>query len=274
MTPEEYKWQVNLVRDRHEYLNLSYEQAEKIYAYEQDKGLYSEKHYFSAWEEFDYELTTYQEILTDEQLRIYEPLLRSSIERYKQDLKEGDDLKAREIAYNEELINYYETQFLPDFFTDHYLDISLLLHEKVKINYLKAEYKNFLNDTKKEILTSHFRHCRTFKPNELKAALLRHKILHILPDYAAFKYRTDEAAKAVANYLQSKVDYLPQKTEQLITRKFNELNEFHDANFKKHYGEMVDGWHVILDKSTPEEVKEHRVMTLLLLDKNQYASNE
>ena len=44
-------WHVNLVQGRYQYLNLTYEQAEKIYKYEQDKDTYSDKHFFSAWEE-------------------------------------------------------------------------------------------------------------------------------------------------------------------------------------------------------------------------------
>jgi hypothetical protein len=51
MTTEDYQWHINLVKDRNYVLNLTFEQAEQVYKYEEDKRLYSEKHYFSAWEE-------------------------------------------------------------------------------------------------------------------------------------------------------------------------------------------------------------------------------
>ena len=37
MTPEEYQWHINLVKDRHQALDLTFEQAEKVYKYEQEK---------------------------------------------------------------------------------------------------------------------------------------------------------------------------------------------------------------------------------------------
>jgi len=269
MTTEEYKWYVNLVRDRYQYLNLTYDQAEKVYKYEQDKDTYSDKHYLSSWEEWDFELTTFREILDNEQQKNYETFHKENIQRYEQSLAEQDNKTTNEIAYLEELINFYETHLLPDFFEDHFLQFGWLLTDRAKIEYFKAEYKRFINDTKKEILASHFRHNRAFKPNELKASLLRHKLSCIFPDYTSFKHKMDEPTKAVANYLKIKLQYLPKETEELLTRKFKELKEFSDENFKKHYGD-VRGWHVVVGQLTPEEEKEHRILTVLLLDREKY----
>jgi hypothetical protein len=269
MTPEEYQWHINLVKDRHHALNLTFEQAEKVYKYEQDKDTYSEKHYFSTWEEWDYELSAFKEILNEEQFKNYETFLNESIRRYEQNLIELDNEKTNEIAYHEEQIKFYETQFLPDFFKDPFLRFGLLLNDKAKIEYLRTEYKRFLNDTKKEILTSHFRHNRTFKPNELKVALLRHKLSYFFPDYSYFKHQMDEPTKAVAHFLNSKLRYLPDNIEELLTRKFSELKDFNEKIFKKYYSD-TRGWHVVIGQSTEEEEKEYRVMTLLLLDEEKY----
>jgi len=270
MTPEEYKWYVKLVQDRNHNLNLTFEQAEKVYKHEQDKNTYSEKHYFSAWEEWDYELTIFKEILNEEQFKNYETFLKENIQRYEQSLVELDSERINEIAYNEELINFYETQFLPDFFKDPFLlTFGWLSADKAKIDYLRTEYKNYLNDTKKSILTSHFRHHRTFKPKELKLSLLQHKLSYIFPNYTSFKHEMDKPTLAVAHYLKTKFQYLPDTLDDLLTRKYNELKEFNDANFKKYYGE-IRGWHVVVGQITPEEEKEHRAMTLLLLDKEKY----
>lgn len=61
MTPEDYKWNINLVKDRNYALNLTFEQAEEVFKFEQSKSSYSEKFYFSTWEELDYELSTFYE---------------------------------------------------------------------------------------------------------------------------------------------------------------------------------------------------------------------
>src|SRR6185312_5478736 len=102
MTPEEYEWYINLVKDRHHALDLTFEQAEKVYKYEQEKDTYSEKHFFSAWEEWDYELTTFKEILDAEQFKNYENFLKENIQRYEESLIEQDKEKDKEIAYYEE----------------------------------------------------------------------------------------------------------------------------------------------------------------------------
>ena len=143
MTPEEYKWYVKLVQDRNHNLNLTFEQAEKVYKHEQDKDTYSQKHYFSAWEEWDYELTIFKEILNEEQFKNYETFLKENIQRYEQNLVELDSERINEIAYNEELINFYETQFLPDFFKDPFLlTFGWLSADKAKIEYPVLDRKS------------------------------------------------------------------------------------------------------------------------------------
>ena len=199
----------------------------------------------------------------------YETFLNENIHRYEQSLVEQDTEKRNDIAYHEELINFYETQFLPDFFKDPVVRFGWLLNDKAKIEYLRTEYKRFLNDRKKEILTSHFRHNRTFKPNELKASLLRHRLSYILPDYGYFKSRMDEPTKAIAHFLNTKLRYLPDNIEELLTRKFKELNDFNETHFKKYYTD-TRGWHVVVGQLTDEEEKQHRTMTLVLLDEKKY----
>ena len=269
MTNEEYQWHINLIKDRYNALNLTFEQAEKIYTYEKDKDIFSEKSIFSAWEEWDYELTIFRDILNAEQFNNYEVSLKEIIKHYEQTLIQQDKEDTNEILYFEELINYYETRFLPDIFNTSILRFSFLQNDKSKIEYLKTEYNRFLNDTKKELLSNHFRYNRTFKPNELKVALLRHKLSYYIPNYNHFKYMMDEPTKAVALYLYSKLQNLPENIEEIINRKFHELKEFCNELYKKHYTNS-EGWHVVIAKNSAEEEKEFRIMTYLLLDEQKY----
>ena len=270
MTPEDYKWHINLVKDRHHALDLSFEQAEQIYQYEQDKDTYSQKHYFSVWEEWDYEISSFRQILTAKQLEGYEEYMNQNIKRHEQWLIEQDKEGTNEIAYNQELLTYYENEFLPDLFKDTFIFSFPKLHtDKIKIEFLKSEYRVFLNDRKKQILTEHFRHNRLFKPNELKAALLRHKLSYLWPDYSFFKHSCDEATRAVIDYVKKTIKQFPEQTEKLLSKKIDELKIFNDENFKKYHSD-TRGWHVIVGQLTAEEEKEHRVMTLLLLDNEKY----
>jgi len=225
--------------------------------------------FFSEWEYWDYELTTFKEILTDDQIKTYEKFVKENIERYEQSLIDQDKDRSNEIACHGALVNYYETQFLPELEKDPFLRFGWLSADKTKIEYLKEEYKRFLNDTKKAILTSHFRHNRKFKPTELKVSLLRRKLSCLIPDYSSFKHQMDEPTKAITDYLKSKIRKFPDKTEELLTRKLAESKEFSAANFKKHYGD-IQGWHVILEPLTAEDEREDGIMSLLLFDKEKY----
>jgi hypothetical protein len=270
MTTEEYQWHIKIVKGRYEYLDLSFEQAEKVFKYEQDRDTYSDSHYFSVWEEFDYEYSAFREILGEEQFILYGIAQKESIKRLEQDLIEHDNSLAKEISYHTELHVFYETKFLPDFFRD-----PLLIHlrpisgDYPKLVYVKAEYKKFLNDSKKKILVNHFRFNRIFKPNELKLSLMQHKLYCMFPDYALFKAHADEPTKAILDYLVVRFRNIPERTSAFLSGKFKELREFNDACFKKHFGE-VSGWHTELRRPTNEEEREDQSMRLMLLDKDRY----
>ncbi|MCH5691065.1 hypothetical protein LWM68_46690 [Niabella sp. W65] len=82
-----------------------------------------------------------------------------------------------------------------------------------KIKYLKASYRFFLSETRKEILTQHFRHNRDYAPNQLKNELVRHRLSYILPGVSDFKRNADEPTLAMAHYLIAKLKQLPEDAE-------------------------------------------------------------
>ena len=57
---------------------------------------------------------------------------------------------------------------------------------------------------KEAILTNHYRHYRLFKPKKIQAALLRHRLSCLLPDYRYFKYSADDPTKAAIIYVSCK----------------------------------------------------------------------
>ncbi|MFC4262648.1 hypothetical protein ACFOWM_07155 [Ferruginibacter yonginensis] len=277
MTPQEKEidnWKFEAIRSRfHAFygINLTIEQAKEINVFEQEKSIYSEKYYFSIWEEWDYELSTFKKILKPEQFAIFEQNVKNTVENYQQSLIEQDIENLKEIEFNKAAIQYYEEQFLQDFFKDPALYSFIWLSaDKAKIEFLKAEYKKFLNESKKQILIDHFRHNRLFKPNELEASLLRHKISYLWPDYFSFKSQMDEPTKAMSEYLLRKLKYFIEKYDELIVNKLEGLQIFHKNNFEKYHDKRNESLHIVFRKTNSDEEKENRVMSLLLLDQEKY----
>ena len=90
MKPEEYKWYIKLVKERFGHLNLTFEQAEKVYLHEKEEMIPSEKHFFSAWEKWDFDLSSFRKILDKKQLQIFEKGHQENIKRYEKSLVEND----------------------------------------------------------------------------------------------------------------------------------------------------------------------------------------
>ena len=100
--------------------------------------------------------------MTDEQFPVFEKHCLEAVEAYCQQLINEDENCLNEIEFFKEKIKYYKEQFLPGLFKDLYFSSLLQLSgERAKLDFLKAEYKNYLNNSKREILTNHFRQYRT-----------------------------------------------------------------------------------------------------------------
>ncbi|WP_138990309.1 hypothetical protein [Larkinella sp. C7] len=274
ITPEDPDWLIKLVQERYAFCNPDLAQAERIHHYEQDKRLSSKDTYFSQWEEWDFEWATFKDILADEQFERYEANLKTRIRSYEESLVQEDNGKLGEIAYNQSLLTNYE-KILPDFFSPRsLLKLTGLFQEESKIAFLKAEYKRYLNEMKVRLLVEHFRFARTLMPNLLKITLLQHQFDYLWPDYFYFKHRMDEPTKATANYLKGKLYHIDDKVYHFIQEKFDELKSLNQENYKKYLGERPAVGSLTYGPSTPEDLREHQLMSLLLLDENKYGWRE
>lgn len=258
MSLKESKYQLNQVLSKYNFLNLTAKQADLISTFEEEKDIFSRKHFFSVWELWDYELTVFQGILHPEQLQLYEVFIQDTKKTYEKTLIEEDKEIAYGIVQCEELIGFCESEFLPGLFKDPFLVYTWISAEFSKIDYLKKEYQKFLNDSKKALLINHFRHNRIFKPNLLKSALLKHKLSCILADYDSFKQQMDKPTLAIAAFLEEKACYMPDDLQALLASKFEELK-----NYIAHETE-IQGW----SSSVKGISKVNRAMTLLLMDNN------
>ncbi|RAK00553.1 hypothetical protein LX87_02261 [Larkinella arboricola] len=219
------------VQQQYSWLKVNLEQAERIYRFEQDKNLPSNTHYFSEWEEWDFERASFQAILTSEQFAKYEERQKEVIRNAQISRVEEDKARQKEIAYHQRLLEIYD-QILPDFFKNPRIN-NPIFFEATKIDFLKAEYRRYLTETKKALLVDHFRFCRTLMPRTLKISLLQHQLSCVWPDYFSFKRRMDEPTKATALYLEKKLSYIADETYEFVTKKMDELNSLNEENHRE-----------------------------------------
>jgi hypothetical protein len=255
--------------DRYQIYDLSFEQAERIYRFEEERDtILSSRNGFSIWEEWDYEQSVFQEVLNVGQFESYQDLHQERLKKVEQDLREQDALKVNDIDFAKKRFDYYESQFRPSFDDPHFWKMPFLPWERNKIDFLKNEYKVFVTEQKKQILVEHFRQNRTFMPNQLKFSLLWQQVDYLWPNYQAFQKRMDDPTKAINSYLITKVAGHYEKAT-FLEQQLEKLDIFNHNNFMEHYGNP-DGWHSTSSKMSSEEVMKNGLLTLLLVDKDRY----
>ena len=260
------EWELEAIQKRYETthgFNLTPDQARQVYDYEQLRDTPSKSHYFSFWEEWDFELISFEKILTPKQFEDYKTNQQDAIRQHEQWLIEQDKDILNQIQATEDLLHYYETQLLPALTKQQMLVWGAFNDNKEKVVYLKAEYKKFLDSYKKALLVNHFRHSKTFQPNFLKLALLRYQLICLLPDYISFQSDMDTPTTAVADYLEVRMKRTAEVIDLGLDDILQGLKDFRKANTAKHMGE-IRGWYITSHN------EEDSTMFLLLLDKHKY----
>lgn len=268
MTSQEYKWHIGTIQDRYHFLNPDFQQAEKIYNYELMKDSFNGS--LSPWEAWDYEITVFSDILSEQQLADYKHHNSNIIELHKEGLREADQWKVADIENLEERKQFYINSFLPPLLA-HFESIfsSRLMDHQSKINFLKGEYAKFLVKSRGEAIAEHFRFNRTFMPNGFKATILEHKLRCMMPAYLSFKRQMDTPTKETGNFLVQYLDNLSDETESLLKYKMNELHEFSMELLTKQYNESNSG-SIWITERNPSGERENLIMSLLLYDEKKY----
>lgn len=269
MPPKELPWEIKLVQDRYRWLKISREQAKMIFKYEAEKTTFPSEHYFSVWEELDYERTFFQGLLSPQQFENYSREYERQVEFAVQGLVESDHKAENEILYDQKLLHFYRHQLLPAFTHKSFLVFTVSLRQqRAKIDYLKSEHKLFLLSQKAEALKNHFRHYRTYQPNGLKATLLRHELLCVWPDYALFKVKAEEPLLTVVRHMETWVHRLTPALSKEVDRIMKQLSSYQDKLYKKYYGEPK-GWTFTLQGGSVDEERTKVLLNWMLADSEQ-----
>jgi hypothetical protein len=269
MTPEESKiddWEFEAIQKRYHSthgLKLTIEQAKIIYEYEQLKDTPSDTHLFSIWDEFDFEFATFQNILTPEQFAAYQTRHQERIRLNKQQLAQQDQEYTKQLDAAIDLLQYYQSRLLPDLQRQGRNIWQAFTGEREKVEYLKAEYKKYLDRRKKLILVEHFRYSKTLQPKLLQLSLLNHKLSCLLPDYFSFRANMETPTAVIADYLEIKLKEGASMIVEGLKETLQALQEFRKENTAKHIGE-IKGWHVSI------AAEEDNLMFLLLVDPKKY----
>jgi len=265
------KEEIKFVQARYHQLNLSPEQAEKVLLFENMRDSRSHTHMFSAWEELDFEYSVLKGLLNEDQMAHYQQRTKEIYKMHIEHLIEQDKANETSAKETREKTDYLKNILIPSILSDVIRFATLSMgHDRSKIEYLKANYKAFLHDRRKQILVDHFRYNRTYAPIQLRSALLRHYASCLLPDYAAFESWADEPTKAVAGFIRSKLPRRTSEISEFYIGKLNESKAF-SQQMKEKYYQDIKGWHVWAPEPLPEEEENKNwIMSLLLLDVNAY----
>lgn len=239
------EWQFEAIQKRYkatDEFDLTLEQAKLIYFYEQDLNIPFSKHHFSYWEEKDYELVSFEKILTPSQFESYKTRREEQIKRHEANLVQHDKVYSNQVHVAEELLIYYQNELLPALEKQRVQILQAFSDDREKLDYLKAEYKKHLQGKKVFILSDHFRESRTFQPILLQLSLLNHQLTCLLPDYGGFLFEMDEPTKAVADYFETKVKRAAEMLYDILKQSFAELETFKQA-MRTKYSDEAKGWH-------------------------------
>lgn len=271
MSPEEFDWHLKLIQERYARSTLSQKQAEKVWEFENPPFIIPQKHYFSSWEELDYELYVFKKILTQKQFSLYKKDHEIRVRNLEKSYKKGDANYVKQVEYQQAFLEYSRTHFWPDLYNDYFLFRSSEFQwYHLEINYLKAAYKNYLQNLRIELLSQHFREFRQTQPTLLALTMLRYESYHLWPDFFSLEPTLNEPGKSAANYLIQKKIRFPDETENLIAKKIADLQKFTAAQNKKYFKDQ-GGWMITIGENWDEfEKRKQIIMPLLLADKNEY----
>lgn len=268
-TPDENKWLLQMIQSRYEAYNLSFEQAQAVSRFEQERDASSGEHFFSQWEAWDFEMVTFREILNEEQLALYLRNHEAEVKAYEKQLIEQDnsEMQIRQLTYMTRILAYYRDELIPGLWKSEELRryVSIAgIGENNKLKYLKEELRKYLPGIRTRILINHFRQNKTFRPNALKHALLMHSINDVWPDYDQFYHSMDTPTKAMADFLEHKVARYFRDIKKILEQSLKERQHFVDSLFKEFFSHE-GGWHAYIE-TTPEQELKTFSMSLLLLD--------
>jgi hypothetical protein len=268
------EWLIKLVQDRYGWLSLTHDQAESIHRYETDiEKVHSDNYIPSFWEEKEIEFYFFKQVLTEEQMVVYQNTISEQIEDGRSHFANEDKEALRDVACCEKLLAFYRNQLAPKLIQhkkENY--IGKLPKIKRRIDFLKDGYNEFLRVRFKEICVAHFRYSRNFQPNKFRAELLRHEIEKTLPSYYFFEKSSDQTVVEMSRFLFEKMKYEFGIYNEFLGSISDWIETTTDEIYSEFYERIENGFGVIELGSDRSETKkrEDEFLSYLLIDNEKY----
>jgi len=182
---EEYKWLVNLVRERNPHLNLSFEQAKNIYEYEE-----TDFEFTTVWKEIDRDKQFMKSILTENQFQIYLKDLTQRIKRQEESINNDEKRTIKEIEFLKQHKQLIQEEYLPPI-----LEIStefnkcFSISDKNKLSVIQKKYKEAIIVERETTKIELFNHYKNLNPKVYLEWELRVDIDTLIPNPNIFSKR-------------------------------------------------------------------------------------
>jgi hypothetical protein len=142
------KREIEALQTRYKAMNgidLTKDQAEKVFLYEQEKNSGASKYFFSIWEELDYEEVKFREILTSSQFESYMSKRPIQLMQIEESLIENDKQYLPQLNAAEERLDYYKNILVPSLRKNLMLFYTVFNSEKEKVDFLKGLLQGWLD---------------------------------------------------------------------------------------------------------------------------------
>jgi hypothetical protein len=257
---------VEVYQLRFKAFDLTVDQAIAMHEWEQQLQVLNLNESLSLWEEEDYLFDALNSVLTDQQKLHLAPWRLESIHRVERSLMEVDQRNVESVTYNQSVFAFYKEKLFPLIVKNLQSNLLLATPHLHKIELLRNEYRRHLSKTRIEVISSHYRHSRTFQPNDLKQRLYRHRVRYLFPQ---FRFESmDEATRSVAVFLVKAFQSLPNMMRELFDEIEAETELFYKSmQAMPHQG--LSGWHTTIVESL-EDKQTQRTLFVLLFDRNAY----
>jgi hypothetical protein len=272
MEEETLKMYIKGVLNRFAFLQLTGAQAERIVHFEEEEKLKISgdpkwRDSMSVWEESEYRLDKFQKILDDGQFMLFENSEKEGLKRHEEEARNSDAGEANMLAYTEAYLDWLKKEYVPAIRREALQAFIAFFTERVKIDYMRAEYRAYLKRQHDKAIINHYRYSRRLQPNGLRLALLWWERMKLLPDYRSFVWGSDEPTRAVGEFLLETYVGVCPRAGDLVRTKKEELEEAGRRLRMQYLGEPeIRGWHTEIIPRSRETEDQAALMMLMLME--------
>ncbi|SDL22057.1 hypothetical protein [Siphonobacter aquaeclarae] len=263
MTEEERISQIKGYQERQPELALTFTQAK--FLFENDANIRFRVVPFSTWELLDYEYEIYRQILSDSQFELFETGWKERQQQTKVFIAGSDERESEwEMGYFADLLRYREDHFWPEIKQIPFFRVTWPLFEEEKTTLLRASYRRYLEETIAERIARHFRDFRRFAPLRLRLVEVKNDLERLQPHYGAFYRRSDEAVRAVFDFLRKQIESWDEESLPELDQVIQKWEEFEREAFAKRPVRFPTA--VVSDHRTRKQRQTDMLLNLLLVN--------